>query len=271
MKRITFGLLAVTAALSLAGCAHDQTAVSTEKSMQQNYTAYQAKQATEANIKLGLNYLRQGNTAMAKNKLYKAVTETPKLAKAQYSWGYYLNQVGEHKAAQAAYEKALKLAPNDPDVLNSYGVFLCLNKQPKQSLSYFKKAAEVPGFQYAGLAYRNAGLCALDIPDQVAAQHFFEHAVKVNNKLPLAYLHLAEIYSNQKHYQKAQQSLASYQKLVAKPSAAAQKLAKHLQMIQQQLQAQQQAEQAKAQQIAQPQQSQPAVPKLDLAAAAHHN
>lgn len=265
MKRITFGLLVVTAALGLVGCAHDQVGVSTEKTMQQNYTAYQAKQAAEANIKLGLNYLRQGNTAMAKKKLYKAVTEAPKLAKAQYSWGYYLNQVGEHKAAQAAYEKALTLAPNDPDVLNSYGVFLCLNKQPKQSIDYFKKAAEVPGFQYAGLAYRNAGLCALDIPDQVAAQHFFEHAVKVNNKLPLAYLHLAEIYSNQQYYQKAQQSLAAYQKLVAKPSAAAQKLAKHLQMIQQQMQAKQQAEHTKKVQ------AQQTAPKLDSTAAAQHN
>ena len=42
MKRITFGLLAVTAALGLVGCAHDQVGVSTEKAMQQNYTAYQA-------------------------------------------------------------------------------------------------------------------------------------------------------------------------------------------------------------------------------------
>ena len=115
------------------------------------------------------------------------------------------------------------------------------------------------------MAYRNAGLCALDIPDQVAAQHFFEHAVKVNNKLPLAYLHLAKIYSNQQYYQKAQQSLAAYQKLVAKPSAAAQELAKHLQMIQQQMQAKQQAEHTKKVQ------AQQTAPKLDSTAAAQHN
>ena len=67
--------------------------------------------------------------------------------------------------AEADFQKALKIAPRNPDVNNNYGWFLCNIGQPRQSIQYFLNALKDPLYDTPDVAYANAGACAMKAGD----------------------------------------------------------------------------------------------------------
>ena len=221
--------LAITTALALGLCACTQQ---TEKptDIANALPPPNKLQAAQLNVQLGLGYLQQKQTDIAKRKLLKALKLAPRLAKAHYAMGYYYAEVGEFAAAKQEYQKAIQLNPNDPQALNSYGVFLCNQHEYKNGIDYFLKAIRIANNTQVGLTYENAGICALKIPNQTQAKEFLQKAITQNPSLVAAYYHLATIAYDQKDYHLAQQYLAQFDvhnKPTKKSLELGIKLAKH--------------------------------------------
>ena len=159
--------------------------------------------ASDLNIQLGMAYLREGRLDLAKLKFMRALELEPTSAKALYSLGYYYEKTQDVPEATAAYQKAFALAPNDPNVQNSYGVFLCRTGQYDQGEALLVKAASQNTFEQVGLAYENAGFCMAKAGQSDQAIAYFKKAIDHNPRLVNSYYELANINFNSGHYKEA--------------------------------------------------------------------
>ncbi|MGF1645290.1 MAG: tetratricopeptide repeat protein [Thiotrichales bacterium] len=112
--------------------------------------------------------------------------------------------------ARESYQRALALAPRDPLILNNFGTFLCDRKDYAEAEQQFLTAATLADNPSPDVAYVNAGLCADRAGRAVAAQAFFESAVRHNPDQALALYHLARLNLEQGQPDAAARSLEHY-------------------------------------------------------------
>src|SRR5579863_6183257 len=121
----------IAAALLLGGC----SGLNPQK-------ASRAHDAANYNVQLGVAYLNQGDLARAKDKLDRALTQDPDSADVHSARAMLFERMGESKQADAEFRTALRIAPNDPKVVNNYAVYLCQNGRTDEGVKHFMMAAK---------------------------------------------------------------------------------------------------------------------------------
>lgn len=154
--------------------------------------------ASAYNVQLGLAYLHQGNQQRAKQKLLTAVAEDPNSINANDALAYYFECVQNIAEAENYYQRALQLSPQSGAALNNYGAFLCRQKQYIRANDYFMKAASDSTYLNTGLAYENAGLCAVAAKNDTQAKHYFQMALAQDPHLSQSSYELTQITSREK-------------------------------------------------------------------------
>ncbi|MGB5211900.1 MAG: type IV pilus biogenesis/stability protein PilW [Gammaproteobacteria bacterium] len=149
--------------------------------------------AARANLQLGVAFLQRGDLKAARDKLEKSVSQDPELPAARAYLGLLYERLNETKDADTQYRAALRLAPKDPSILNTYGGFLCRTGEREKGIEYLLKAAENPLYTTPETAYANAAICARGIPDLEAAETYLRRALRVDPYYRAALLELAEI------------------------------------------------------------------------------
>jgi len=147
--------------------------------------------AAKANLALGANYLQKGDLAMARDKLEKAAKQDPKLPEARTYLAILYERIGEPKLAEENYRAAVRLAPDSPDVENTYGGYLCRTGKRREGIKYFEQAGNNALYRTPEVAFTNAAVCAMGIPDLVEAENFLRKALDANPKYREALLRLA--------------------------------------------------------------------------------
>ncbi|VAX05491.1 hypothetical protein MNBD_GAMMA19-549, partial [hydrothermal vent metagenome] len=79
----------------------------------------------DTNLRLGLGYLQQGRDEAALQKLKKAVDTMPEYAEAHSSIALAYIRMDNPEKAEAHYQQAAELKPDDGSIQNNYAVFLC--------------------------------------------------------------------------------------------------------------------------------------------------
>lgn len=151
------------------------------------------EEAAQINYELGSQYLRQGRNKLARERLERATEQDPKLPGPHMALALLYERTGETDRADSAYRKALKVAPNDANAQNSYAVFLCNRGEHAAGQKYFQKAANNQSNRSPAVAFNNAGVCALEQPDLVAAEGFFRQALKRDQNFSDALLQMASV------------------------------------------------------------------------------
>jgi len=149
--------------------------------------------AGAANVQLGAAYLQQGNLPVAKEKLEKAVQQTPKDPVVHGMLGLLYHRLGDDKQAEKEYRTALELAPGDPEQLNNYAVFLCSVGRADEGVSRFEEAAHNPLYRTPWAAYTNAGVCLRGVKRDLEAGPLFLRALQVNPDYTEALVQLADL------------------------------------------------------------------------------
>ncbi len=145
-------------------------------------------------VELAANYYQQGNYTVALQELQRALAIDPDYAMAHGMLGLVQMDLGERAAAEASFRQALRLAPNDSDINNNYGWFLCQTGRPKESIDYFMRALRNPLYTTPARPYHNAGICALRMGDDKAAEDYFLRSFQIDPRNAVAMYNLAEIY-----------------------------------------------------------------------------
>ena len=201
-------LLTMMCLLLLLSCQHNN--VQKEES-----TAKKTKlsEASSYNTQLGMAYLKQGDRARAKRKLFLALSQAPDSPTANAAMAYFMEKSGEMEKAQDFYKKAMAAAPGSGAQFNNYGAFLCRQGQYKQAEKYFLKAVLDMKYEHTAGAYENAGLCAMAIPDQVAATNYFTKALEQDPSAAQSLYELVRLEVKQDHIDEALSYLQKYPNL----------------------------------------------------------
>ncbi len=138
--------LAAGATLLLAACA------TTERPSK-------ARDAAAYNVQLGIAYLHQGDVALAKDKLDRALAEDPSSADVHSARAMLFERMHNPATADAEFRTSLRLAPHDPQVVNNYAVYLCQNGRTEEGVRRFEEAAHNALYRTPEAAYTNAGVC----------------------------------------------------------------------------------------------------------------
>jgi len=200
----------------LAGCAaqndspHDTGTIIGEVGDPRN----RAKLHTE----LASLYYSNGNLGVALEELRTASSADSNYAPAHGMLGLVYMQMRENDRAEASFERALRLSPNDADINHNYGWFLCQTGREPSSIKYFLHAVRNPLYPTPWRSYSAAGFCKLKVNEVKDAESFFERALKLEPDEPGALLHLGEIRYRQGNAAEARKLVARHNKLVT-PSA----------------------------------------------------
>jgi type IV pilus assembly protein PilF len=204
-------ILTIFSFLFLAACStttlHHKNLSEKNSALEKNPTA------ADYNVQLGMSYLNQGDVERAKQKLLLAEKQAPQSAQTLDAMAFFSENTGDNEKAQQYYLQAINLAPTDGSAQNNYGAFLCRTKQYQQADQHFMLAVQDPNYLKTAEVYENAGLCAMQIPDNAKALGYFQKAIAQDPRRAMAYLELGQLTYQQGNYPLAQQYFDSYAKL----------------------------------------------------------
>jgi type IV pilus assembly protein PilF len=175
--------------------------------------------AAAYNLQLGIDYFRQGNLSLAKEKLDRSMQQNPKNAQIYVASGMLYDRLGETNKADQYFSKAANLEPKDGDIINSYAVFLCRKGDYKKGEELALRAATNPLYKTPEAAYFNAGNCAVDAKHNADAEKYFRSAVAVRPNFTPALLQLAQLEFKAGNYLPARGFLERFQQM-SKPTSA---------------------------------------------------
>jgi type IV pilus assembly protein PilF len=161
------------------------------------------RQRARIRLELAGSYYQKGNYGVALEELRQSLLVDPNYPAAYGLLGLVYMDLGETQKAGDSFLRGLKLAPTDSDLNNSYGWFLCQNKQERASVPYFERAARNPLYATPGKSFHNAGICLRKIGDVRGAEAFLLQAFRVDPNSPVAMFNLAEIYLQAKDAEKS--------------------------------------------------------------------
>lgn len=144
---------------------------------------HQRLEAVKARLNLALAYLEQQDFPKAKENIDKAHQHDPKDYLPYSVLAYYYQQIGDNPQAENAYQQALKLSNNRPDVRNNYGTFLCKQGQFQQAYAQFDDAvkSQTPYYHQAD-SLENIVLCAKQEPNVAKAQQALSQLEKLDKR-----------------------------------------------------------------------------------------
>jgi type IV pilus assembly protein PilF len=175
--------------------------------------AESAESKTDAaayNVQLGIEYMRQGNLAIAKEKLERAEKQNPRDPNVHSSLALLHERLGDRKKADAHFRTALRLSPRSPDISNNYAVYLCRTGRHEEGVKRFEEAARNPLYRTPEAAYTNAGVCLRQAKRAKDAEPFFARALKIRPNFAEAAFQLGDLYLEQGRTADARASVERY-------------------------------------------------------------
>lgn len=212
MNKMIFASLGLLVALG--GCM--ATGSGSESGAQQAASTQTAatdqQQRAKVHTELGSLYLLDGRSAIALEEARIAIAADANYAPAYNLLALTHMGLNELKQAEENFQKALRLAPGDPEISNNYGWFLCQTGREQQAIGYFMAAAKNPLYTTPTKPYTNAGICAFRVKNDKAAQEFLTAALRLAPDNNQARLGLAEVAYRQGRYAESRQWTADIEK-----------------------------------------------------------
>lgn len=219
MGGLTRKLLAVFV-LVLVSASHAQQAVAPASQV----PAYGSDARSRAKIhtELGAMYFQEGNMAIAMEELKIALASDSSYAPAYSVLALVHTYLKEYAEAEKNFRKAMDLAPNDPEVSNNYGWFLCQTGRERQSVAYFLNAVKNPLYSTPDRAYANAGACALKAGDLDGAANYLQTAIRLGGDGAVnARVQLANLTYRRANFEEARRLITEVLKVMEPASADA--------------------------------------------------
>lgn len=151
---------------------------------------------------IAIEYFKSNNLNHSMVAVQQALAKNPNNALAWMMLGmtYQADGNAENQPkAKSAFERAIKIDPNNPQIRNNYGQFLLKNRMTSQAVNEFKLAASVISYDNRESAYSNLGFAFLELAKQgntsakAAANSAFEKALSLSRGYEPALLGLQQL------------------------------------------------------------------------------
>ncbi len=159
-------------------------------------------------------YYSRGSMAVALEELRLAVAADPTYATAYSMFGLVYMELKENQLAESNFQRALALAPTDPDINHNYGWFLCQTGRETESLRYFDQAVRNPLYPRPWRSTSAAGVCLLKKDRGKEAEQYFQRSLAQEPDDPVALLNMAQIRYGQGNIEEAKKLVGRFNKLM---------------------------------------------------------
>jgi len=203
MNQLKTATLVALLALSLGGCVTSDG----QKPLKQESADVTA---SKYNIQLGTAYLQQGNYALAREKLERAVKQNPKDPDVHTSLGLLYDRTGDIKLADRHFREAMRLAPDKPEVSNNYAIYLCKNGRVDEGVERFSAVAQNKFYRTPEVALSNAGVCLRGAKRLDEAEKTFTAAIKARPNYSEATVQLAALHLERAQLPEARKVVDTY-------------------------------------------------------------
>ena len=186
MIRLALGVAAVV----LAGCVSSNTS---ETGNVRDASQYDARRRAEVHTSLAAEYYQRGAIGVALQETRAAIKDDSTYVPAWNMQGLILMELREDNNARDAFERAMRLEPNNSEVLNNYGWFLCLRGEHPRGLEMMQRAAGDPLYPTPEKAYLSAGLCMRRANRLAEAEQYLRRAIAIRPDMIGGLYNLAEV------------------------------------------------------------------------------
>ncbi len=206
-------LFATALVAGLAGCASAPAPQAPMPQMSEGPVISEmgsSRERARAHTDLAASYYEIGNLAVALDEARSALNADSSYAPAYNVLGLVHMDLKENPEAQANFERALSIAPTDPDVNHNYGWFLCQTGRERDAGRYFQAAVRNPLYSTPQKTYTLAGVCAMRIKDDDQAVENLERALKLDPNYTSALMPLAQVRYRRGELEQARALLSRY-------------------------------------------------------------
>jgi type IV pilus assembly protein PilF len=203
---------AVLAAVLAAGCT--STTTQTSKIVTDTGGA-DARRRAEVHTALAGEYYSRGNYGVALAATREAIKNDANYFGAHNMQALVLMELREDGPARDSFNRALQLAPNNPEVLNNYGWFLCLRNEPQRGLEMMRRAAADTLYATPEKAWYSIGLCHRRNSNVAEAEEALRRAILIRPEMVGALYNLAQVTYERGNYKDAENYLNRYTRLAA--------------------------------------------------------
>ena len=152
---------------------------------------------------LAASYYQPGNYTVALEELRQSLAIDPDYAPAYGMLGLVYMDLNDRPRAEESFQRALRIAPDDSELNNNYGWFLCQTGREKASIEHFQRALRNPLYTTPARPMHNAGICSLRLGDEAGAEAWFQRSFQVDPQNPVAMYNLGEIYLKRRDAERA--------------------------------------------------------------------
>ena len=209
-------MVAVCAALLLVGCAappdgkqptkpgNVSTKTSNPAAARGSYTADTKDRPTasdetdatrRASVRLELAgaYFGRGQMTTALDEVKKSIASNPNVAAAFNLRGLIYGNLGDHALAEESFRRAMQLDPQDADVRQNFGWYLCQQDRYAEADAQFSAALAVPRYADSARTLLTQGVCQARGGKTDAAERSLVRAYALEPGNPAIAVNLSEV------------------------------------------------------------------------------
>jgi type IV pilus assembly protein PilF len=203
--------------LALCGCV-SQTTVETRGVTDSSLA--DAKLRAEVHTALAGEYYSRGNHKVALDETRAALKDDSTYFPAYNMQALIFMELREDILAREAFNQALRISPDNPEVLNNFGWFMCTRNESERGLAMMQRAANNPLYATPEKALLSVGLCQKRMGRNAEAEQSLRRAVTIRPDLIGALYNLAILAFDRGAVADAENYLVRYMRL-SPPNAEA--------------------------------------------------
>jgi type IV pilus assembly protein PilF len=154
-------------------------------------------------LELAATHYQQQNHVLALQEADQSVKLDPSFSAAYGMLGLIYMAIGDRAKADENFNRAISLDPNDAELNNNFGWYLCQTGRQREALGYFNKALEDRLYATPAKPLHNAGICALQTGDEAAAENYFLRSFQVDPANAVAMYNLGQLYLKRRNLERA--------------------------------------------------------------------
>lgn len=191
-----------------------------EQPMSRQTAGSETRQRAKVHAELGRLYMLDGRYDVALEEAGLALEIDSSYAPAHSLKAAIHMALRKSSEANASFQTALSIAPNDPEINNDYGWFLCQSAKYKESIPYFKVAIGNPLYQSVQKSLTNAGWCSVAAKEDKQAEEFMLRALRMDRNNITAMYWLADIAYRDTRYMEARRRINDLHGVIGDPTVA---------------------------------------------------
>lgn len=144
-------------------------------------------------LELAASYFDSGQTTVALDEVKQALNTDPSYSDAHNLLGLIYMRLNEYAQADASFQRALDLRPDDPSLLHNRGWLFCTQKKYQQANEIFQQVLANPAYAARSKTLMAQAICYARSGDEAAAEQAFMRSYELDAGNPVVAYHLSSI------------------------------------------------------------------------------